>query len=208
VVFLERNVPKLLPLSLVRVKLRAAIKYICVSGEIPSNLCFQHVLQMGRAQRCPSACWNKHLLRKILDVAWLRGVSLNSASYLLWCRTLAGCSCLYLLNSRGPLMLYLLRRWTIPSRCTLSRRMTTLWQKTNSPGLRSNSLTVCLFGSGMSMKTYQILLLPIVFLPGLGLGESLHALLMKAQARRFRGSSLHVFSTRRDPQLLLKSLWS
>lgn len=144
--------------------------------------------------------------KKILVIAWLCGVSLNSPFSLLRCGMLPGCSCLCLLYSRGPLMLSHLRRWTIPSRCTLSRRMTTLWQKTNSPGLRSNSLAVCLFGSGMSMKTYQILLLPIVFLPGLGPGESLHALHVMAQARRFQGSSLHVFSTRRDPQLLLKSL--
>lgn len=142
--------------------------------------------------------------KKIFVIAWLYGISLKAPFSLLCCGVLMGCSCLCLLYSHGPLTLSHLRRWTIPSRCTLSRRMTTPWQKTNSPGLRNDSLAVCLFDSGMSMKTYQILLLPTVLLPGLS--ESLHTLHMMAQARRFQGSSLHVFSTRRDPQLLLKSL--
>lgn len=141
---------------------------------------------------------------KIFIIAWLYGISLKAPVSLLCCGVLAGCSCLGLLYSHGPLTLSHLRRWTIPSRRTLSRRMTALWQKTSSPGLRSGGLAVCLFVSGMSMKTYQMLLLPTVLLPGLG--ETLHALHTMAQARRFQGSSLRVFSTRRDPQLLLKSL--
>lgn len=190
-----------------RVILRAAIKSVCVGGEIPINFCFQHVLQMGQAQRCPLCLLKSTFLEKKNLGYCLAPWSFFKLSLLfavVW--DARGLQLFVSLHSCGPLTLSRLRRWTLPSRCTLSRRMTTLWQKTNSPGLKSNSLAVCLFGSGKSMKTYQILLLPIVFLPGLGPGESLHALYMMAQARRFQGSSLRVFSTRRDPQLLLKSL--
>lgn len=51
-----------------------------------------------------------------------------------------------------------------PRQMLTVRRVTTLWQEPKSPGLRSKSPSVCLFDSGTSLNTDQILLLPIVLL--------------------------------------------